>query len=128
MIHIRDLEFRYREGEFVLRVPELTVARGEAVAVIGPSGAGRDRAGDPYRVTNVLFSSGTTSTPKAIPWTQLTPIKCAMDGHMHQDIRPGREELIPHCGRDALASRRILGVGDNHIHLPGRLHAARHTR
>ena len=48
-----------------------------------------DRAGDPYRVTNVLFSSGTTSTPKAIPWTQLTPIKCAMDGHLHQDIRPG---------------------------------------
>ena len=56
---------------------------------LGKPGAGRDRAGDPYRVTNVLFSSGTTSTPKAIPWTQLTPIKCAMDGHLHQDIRPG---------------------------------------
>ncbi len=44
--------------------------------------------GDPYRVTNVLFSSGTTGDPKAIPWTHLTPIKCAMDGHFHQDIRP----------------------------------------
>jgi acetyl-CoA synthetase len=43
---------------------------------------------DPYDVTNVLFSSGTTGTPKAIPWTHLTPIKCAMDGHFHQDIRP----------------------------------------
>ncbi len=44
---------------------------------------------DPYRTINVLFSSGTTGTPKAIPWTQLTPIKCAMDGHFHQDIRAG---------------------------------------
>jgi acetyl-CoA synthetase len=46
-------------------------------------------AGDPYRVTNVLFSSGTTGDPKAIPWTHLTPLKCAMDGRWHQDIRPG---------------------------------------
>jgi acetyl-CoA synthetase len=45
--------------------------------------------GDPYRVSNVLFSSGTTGEPKAVPWTHLTPIKCAMDGHFHQDIRPG---------------------------------------
>jgi acetyl-CoA synthetase len=38
---------------------------------------------------NILFSSGTTGDPKAIPWTQLTPIKCAMDGHFHQDIQRG---------------------------------------
>ncbi len=41
---------------------------------------------EPYRVTNVLFSSGTSGMPKAIPWTHLTPIKCGMDGHFHQDI------------------------------------------
>ncbi len=40
----------------------------------------------PDSVTNILFSSGTTSTPKAIPWTQITPLKCAMDGYFHQDI------------------------------------------
>jgi len=39
---------------------------------------------DPYAVTNILFSSGTTGDPKAIPWTHLTPIKAAMDGHFHQ--------------------------------------------
>ncbi len=42
--------------------------------------------GDPYRTTNILFSSGTTGEPKAIPWTHLTPIKSAMDGYYHQDV------------------------------------------
>ena len=39
--------------------------------------------------TNILFSSGTTGEPKAIPWTQTTPIKCAADGYLHQDIHSG---------------------------------------
>ena len=39
--------------------------------------------------TNILFSSGTTGEPKAIPWTHLTPIKCAADAHLLQDVRPG---------------------------------------
>ncbi|KAF7807067.1 putative acyl-activating enzyme 18, peroxisomal [Senna tora] len=30
-------------------------------------------------VTNILFSSGTTGEPKAIPWTQLSPIRAAAD-------------------------------------------------
>ncbi|MBF0432616.1 MAG: AMP-binding protein [Fibrobacteria bacterium] len=38
---------------------------------------------------NVLFSSGTTGDPKAIPWTHTTPIKCAMDGFLHHNIQPG---------------------------------------
>jgi acetyl-CoA synthetase len=44
---------------------------------------------DPSAYTNILFSSGTTGEPKAIPWTQTTPIKCAVDGHLHHDIHPG---------------------------------------
>ncbi|GLC41156.1 hypothetical protein PLESTB_001797100 [Pleodorina starrii] len=44
---------------------------------------------DAYDVTNVLFSSGTTGEPKAIPWTHLTPLRCALDGWAHLDIRPG---------------------------------------
>ncbi|MEE8155380.1 MAG: AMP-binding protein [Phycisphaerales bacterium] len=39
--------------------------------------------------SNILFSSGTTGAPKAIPWTHTTPIKCAADGWLHHDIRPG---------------------------------------
>ena len=38
---------------------------------------------------NILFSSGTTGEPKAIPWTQTTPIKCATDAHFHQNVQPG---------------------------------------
>jgi acetyl-CoA synthetase len=38
---------------------------------------------------NILFSSGTTGDPKAIPWNHTTPIKCAIDGYCHQNIHPG---------------------------------------
>jgi acetyl-CoA synthetase len=39
--------------------------------------------------TNILFSSGTTGEPKAVPWTQTTPLKAATDGRYHQDIHAG---------------------------------------
>lgn len=36
--------------------------------------------------TTILFSSGTTGQPKAIPWDHTTPIKCASDAYFHQDV------------------------------------------
>lgn len=45
--------------------------------------------GGPADVTNVLFSSGTTKDPKAILWTQTTPIKAAADAYLHHDVGPG---------------------------------------
>ena len=42
----------------------------------------------PEYISSILFSSGTSSTPKAIPWTQLTPVKSASDAFYHHDIRP----------------------------------------
>jgi len=41
MIELEDLEFRYGEGDFRLRIPELTVECGSRVAVVGPSGSGK---------------------------------------------------------------------------------------
>jgi acetyl-CoA synthetase len=52
-----------------------------------------ERSGDDD--ANILFSSGTTGEPKAIPWTHTTPIKCAMDGHLHHDIREGDVVVWP---------------------------------
>ncbi|XP_042018167.1 probable CoA ligase CCL12 [Salvia splendens] len=40
-------------------------------------------------VTNILFSSGTTGEPKAIPWTHLSPIRCATDSWTHLDVQSG---------------------------------------
>ncbi|KAL0661581.1 hypothetical protein Bca4012_098418 [Brassica carinata] len=40
-------------------------------------------------VINILFSSGTTGEPKAIPWTQLSPIRSACDGWAHFDVKVG---------------------------------------
>ncbi|MFN8414862.1 MAG: AMP-binding protein [Cytophagaceae bacterium] len=40
------------------------------------------------RPITLLFSSGTTKTPKIIPWNSLTPLKCASDGFLLHDIHP----------------------------------------
>ncbi len=44
---------------------------------------------NPMDSITVLFSSGTTGNPKAIPWNHTTAIKSAVDGFYHHDIRPG---------------------------------------
>ncbi len=36
---------------------------------------------------NILFSSGTTGDPKAIPWNHTTAIKVASDAYLHQNIQ-----------------------------------------
>ncbi|MCP4963668.1 MAG: AMP-binding protein [bacterium] len=43
---------------------------------------------DPGDHANILFSSGTTGDPKAIPWTHVSPIKTASDAHYHHDVHP----------------------------------------
>jgi acetyl-CoA synthetase len=42
---------------------------------------------EPEDVITILFSSGTTGEPKAIPWKHTTPIKSASDGYYHQNIQ-----------------------------------------
>ena len=59
------------------------------LAAADPAAALAPLPADPDAVTNILFSSGTTDEPKAIPWTQLTPLKAAIDGALHLDIAAG---------------------------------------
>lgn len=44
---------------------------------------------NPMDPINILFSSGTTAEPKAIPWNHSTAIKCASDAYFHHNIEPG---------------------------------------
>jgi len=64
-----------REGD--LSFDDLLSSRDECESVVSR----------PDDTITVLFSSGTSGTPKAVPWTHLSPLKCAMDGRFHQDIR-----------------------------------------
>lgn len=41
MIQVSDLEFSYGSSDFQLRIPDLSIDRGEKVAIIGPSGLGK---------------------------------------------------------------------------------------
>ncbi len=52
-------------------------------------------AAKPTDVIGILFSSGTTATPKAIPWTHLTAIKAASDGYFYHDLAPGDRVTWP---------------------------------
>ncbi len=47
----------------------------------------RCAACQPDDETTILFSSGTTGSPKAIPWDHVTPIKSASDAYFHHDVR-----------------------------------------
>lgn len=44
---------------------------------------------DPMSACNILFSSGTTAAPKAIPWQHTTPIKAASDAWLNHNVKPG---------------------------------------
>ena len=41
MIAVENLDFRYGQGDFRLRVPELVIDEGAKVALVGPSGSGK---------------------------------------------------------------------------------------
>ncbi len=42
---------------------------------------------NPMDTNNILFSSGTTGIPKAIPWNHTTAIKSASDAFFHQNVQ-----------------------------------------
>lgn len=44
-------------------------------------------AREPMDACHILFSSGTTADPKAIPWNHTTPIRVASDAYFHQNIQ-----------------------------------------
>ncbi len=96
---------RFERSGRELPMYEKVIEAGATTCVVVETGGGALREGDiswdrflgdeqpftpvavpPNAPMNILFSSGTTGEPKGIPWTHLTPIKGAMDGHFHHDI------------------------------------------
>lgn len=66
--------------------------RGQDIAFdvfLSPDAGFENAAREPNDTINILFSSGTTGRPKAIPWDHSTPIRSALDGHVHLDLQPG---------------------------------------
>jgi len=78
--------------------PALSIRRwADAVASL-PAGAGlafEPHVGAPgappasLSAMTLLFSSGTTGEPKAVPWSHVTPLRCALDCHANLDLRRG---------------------------------------
>ncbi len=47
---------------------------------------------NPQDAITILFSSGTTGAPKAIPWDHTTPVKSASDAYYHHNIQ--KEDVL----------------------------------
>ena len=89
-------------GESVVGAGEICEKAGQVVRLFADDYAWPDVeplvdpfVGNADHIVNVLFSSGTTGDPKAIPWDQTTPIKCATDGKYHHDIKVGDVVVWP---------------------------------
>ena len=78
MVRLHDVRFRYRQGEFVLRVPELRVERGERIAMVGPSGSGK--------TTLLSLIAGIATPESGRVWTADTEVS-ALDDAARRSFR-----------------------------------------
>lgn len=84
MIRISDLSFRYDTGDFDLRIPELSIRRGERVAVTGPSGSGK--------TTLLHLVAGIATPAQGTVWTGGVEVS-ALDDAARRDFRVRRVGL-----------------------------------
>jgi len=110
MIGISDLDFRYAEGDFALRIPHFAIAPGERVAMVGASGTGK---------TTLLHLIAGIVTPRAGRITTAGVEVSALDERARRDFR------IRHVGLvfQEFELLEYLSVLDN-ILLPFRINPA----
>lgn len=65
------------------------------------------------REIGILFSSGTTAEPKAIPWTQLTALKAITDAHLYHDVH-ATDVLAWHTNLGWMMGPWLLFAGLSH--------------
>lgn len=80
-IEIRDLRFAYPGGAFSLAIDDLTIERGETVALVGPSGCGK---------TTVLHLVAGIAVPSAGTVTVEDATVSALDESARRDFRARR--------------------------------------
>jgi len=85
MIRIEDLMFRYRGGDFSLRLPQLTIAAGESLAIVGPSGSGK--------TTLLNLIAGILEPERGRVIVDDTDVP-ALDDPARRDFRIGRMGLV----------------------------------
>lgn len=78
VLSIEALEFRYREGDFRLAIPDLSIERGSTAAFIGPSGSGK---------TTLLNLIAGTATPQSGQVTTNGQMISAMHDAARRDFR-----------------------------------------
>jgi putative ABC transport system ATP-binding protein len=107
LIDIRQLDFRYPQGDFRLRVGELSVSDGERVAVVGASGSGKTTLLDIVAGIRLPATGEVTVAGQALP-------------HLSDGAR--REFRIAHIGLifQAFELLEYLTLRDN-ILLPFRI-------
>jgi putative ABC transport system ATP-binding protein len=110
MIEIRNVEFRYPQSDFVLRVPNLSLAEGERVALIGPSGSGK--------TTLLHLISGIARPDRGEVSIAGRAVSALADGR-RRELRITRIGLV----LQEFALLEYLNVLDN-ILLPFRIHPA----
>lgn len=141
MIEIHGLRFRYGEGAFRLEIPELRISRGEKVAFIGPSGAGKTTL--VYVIAGILAPQAGSVRVAGIELTglskrQLRDFRISRIGFVFQEFElleylgVGENILLPYYLNKALSpspqARRAAGelaaslnLGDKLRRRPGTL-------
>ena len=142
MIAIENLVFHYPRSTFTLRVPELTVADGEKVALAGPSGSGKTTllhllAGillpDPGNIAGRRHPTAAGSTtPGAAPSASPRSDSCSRTSNSSKYLDVLENILLPYrinpalkltgeVRERALQLARETGIDHRLAHRPGRL-------
>ena len=93
---------------------QVATATADIAVASGPAGASDPVEAGPGQVAVILYTTGTTGDPKAIPWNHASPLKGAADACYHLDVHPGDVLAVNDLGSPSYATPAI---GDSRIYI-----------